>query len=473
MIITRFAPSPTGILHVGNISQPIFDFVYSRKESGGKFILRIEDTDKTRYVAEGEKAIFDALDWLGLKYDEGPYKQSERLPIYQEHAKQLIDKGRAYYCFCSKERLEQIRKEKQESRLPPMYDRTCRKINPVEAKKRVENGEPFVIRMIIPDNEDLVIKDLLRGDVHFNSDSVDDQVLIKSDGFPTYHLAATVDDHLMGITYVIRGEEWLSSAPKHVLLYRYFGWQEPIWVHLPLFRNLDKSKLSKRKGHTSVFWYKEQGYLPEALINFLALTIWGRDKEKEIFDLDTMIKEFKFEDVRMAAPVFDIVKLDWINGVYIRNLSVEELKNKLIQFDTTIKNLDGMILDKVLPLIKDRLKRLNEFWEMAGYFFNPVKTPKDDLVKLILAESKLSPSSTISNLSYLRDLSPSSWVAKEIDEELHKFQKESGTPPRQFFMPIRIALCGGSFSPPLGEVIEVLGKSETLKRIEIAKEMLI
>ncbi len=278
---TRIAPSPTGFPHIGTIFQALFDYVYARQHQG-QFIIRLEDTDQSRLVPEAEEAIYQALSWVGLTPDEGPiyggefgpYRQSERLDVYRTYAEKLIDQGQAYYCFCSPERLATVRQEQQKKGLPPMYDRHCRDLDPEIAKKRALS-ETYVIRLKVPPHETISFIDLARGEISFDSNTVDDQVLLKSDGFPTYHLAVVVDDHLMGITQIVRGEEWISSTPKHVLLYRYFNWEMPAIIHTPLLRNPDHSKLSKRHSHTAVTWYREQGYLPEAVVNFLSSRVWN------------------------------------------------------------------------------------------------------------------------------------------------------------------------------------------------------
>ncbi|PIS23006.1 glutamate--tRNA ligase [candidate division WWE3 bacterium CG08_land_8_20_14_0_20_40_13] len=480
MTRTRVAPSPTGYPHIGTAYQALFDFVYAKKDPRGKFIIRIEDTDKKRFVEGAEQVVYKSLEWLGLLADEspvnggkyGPYRQSERLDLYQKYASELVERGHAYYCFCSQERIDALREEQEKNHLPPMYDGFCKKLTSDEIQQKIANGEKYVIRMRIPEDEIITVHDSIRGEVKFLSKILDDQVLVKSDGFPTYHLAVVVDDHLMEITHVIRGEEWLSSAPKHILLYKFFGWEEPIWTHLPLLRNPNKGKISKRMGHASIFWYRDEGYLPETVLNFIALTIWGRDKDHEMFSVSDMIKEFDFSKIRIAAPVLDIAKLDWLNGVYIRNLSILDLKKRLIQFDQPIQFLDQNKLDKVLSLIKERMRRLKEFWDLADYFFADPKISKEEMVKQMLKESKLSPSKTIKDLSYLSNLKLLRWEAKEIDEALHKSQDNSQTPPRQFFMPIRIALTGKSQTPPLANVMEVLGKDEVVKRIATAKNHL-
>ncbi|KUK79307.1 MAG: Glutamate--tRNA ligase, partial [Microgenomates bacterium 39_7] len=289
---TRIAPSPTGFPHVGTAFQALFDWVYARRYDG-QFLMRLEDTDQKRFVSQAEDVLHQAFSWLDFMPDEGPdiggdrgpYRQSERLDLYHKYAEQLIEQGDAYYCFCSQERLNEIRDQQRQAGVPPKYDRHCRNLDVTEARERIAKGEKAVIRMKVPDNQQILVHDKLRGDVIFDSNVIDDQVLIKSDGFPTYHLAVVVDDYLMEITHVIRGEEWLPSAPKHILLYQYFGWPVPQLIHTPTLRNSDKSKLSKRKGNTSLWWYREHGFLSSAMKNFLALLVWKPNESQEIFSM--------------------------------------------------------------------------------------------------------------------------------------------------------------------------------------------
>ncbi|HQM16011.1 MAG TPA: glutamate--tRNA ligase, partial [Candidatus Woesebacteria bacterium] len=329
---TRIAPSPTGFPHVGTAFQALFDWVYAKRYHG-QFLMRIEDTDQKRFIAEAEAVLHQAFAWLGINPDEGPdiggafgpYRQSERLSLYQHYAKQLVQQGHAYHCFCSPERLDRLREEQRLQGIPPKYDQHCKHLDQAEIQARLDRGEKSVIRLSVPIDQEIKVMDKLRGEIKFDSNLIDDQVLLKSDGFPTYHLAVVVDDHLMGITHIVRGEEWLPSAPKHVLLYQYFDWPMPELIHTPTLRNTDRSKLSKRKGNTSVWWYREHGYLPQALINFLALMVWKPADEKEIFSLERMINEFEWERMNITGPIFDLIKLDWLNGKYIRQLSVSQL----------------------------------------------------------------------------------------------------------------------------------------------------
>ncbi|HIE03586.1 MAG TPA: glutamate--tRNA ligase, partial [Candidatus Latescibacteria bacterium] len=324
MVRVRFAPSPTGRLHVGSAHTALFNWLFARHH-GGAFVLRIEDTDRSRVVEGALEDILEGLRWLGLDWDEGPYFQSERVEIYRRHADVLLERGWAYRCFCSPERLERMRREQQARGEPPKYDRRCRDLPPDEVKGRVEAGEPNVIRLKVPLEGETKFVDLIRGEIVFRNSELDDLILLKSDGFPTYHLASVVDDHLMGITHVLRAEEWISSTPKHVLLYEAFGWEPPNFAHLPLILGPDKSKLSKRHGATALLDYRDKGYLPEAMANFLALLGWSPGDGREKLSGEEMIEEFSLEGMGKRGSVFDETKLEWLNGLCIRELPPEQL----------------------------------------------------------------------------------------------------------------------------------------------------
>ncbi len=329
---TRFAPSPTGYLHVGGLRAALYNYLFARRQSG-TFILRIEDTDQTREVPGAVENLINIFEWTGLDFDEGPhvggafgpYIQSERIEIYREHTEKLAAKGAAYPCFCSAGRLESMRAEQNARGVPPMYDRLCRSLSKDEAGSRMAGGEPHVWRMAVPARETVAVQDLIRGRVEFASETIDDQVLVKSDGFPTYHLANVVDDHLMQISHVIRGEEWLPSAPKHVLLYEAFGWEPPQFAHLPLILNADRSKMSKRTGDVAVEAYREKGYVRDALLNFVALLGWHPADDRELFSVDELVREFSLDRVQKAGAVFDVSKLRWMSAEYIKRESDEEL----------------------------------------------------------------------------------------------------------------------------------------------------
>ena len=377
---TRIAPSPTGQdLHIGNAYTALINYVFAKK-NGGQFIIRIEDTDRTRFVEGSEDRILASLAWLGIPHDEGPdvggpyvpYRQSERLVDYKKYAEELVEKGHAYYCFCTSERLEQMRKDQEANHLPPMYDGLCKKIDLQEAKKRVKAEEKYVIRLNVPDEGTTTFRDIVRGDVSFENKLIDDQVLLKSDGFPTYHLGVVVDDHIMKISHIIRGEEWISSTPKHILLYQFFEWEVPAIAHVSVLRNPDRSKLSKRKNPVWVADYKTKGFLPEAIKNYLATMAWSYPGGKEIFSVDEMAAEFTLESIQTTAPIFDTEKLRWMNGEYLRMKSDDVLLALIKNFNPE-KKYDDALLKKILPLIRDRMKLLSEFESLAGFFFEARK----------------------------------------------------------------------------------------------------
>lgn len=461
MVRTRVAPSPTGYPHIGTIYQALFDYSYAKKNNG-QFLVRIEDTDRQRFVVDAEEKIYAALDWFSLTENEsprkdgkfGPYRQSERLDIYQKHAKELVDKGHAYYCFCSKERLDEVRKQMQAEKKIPMYDKHCRNLTKEEITKKFLNKESHVIRMKVPENKKIVVTDLIRGDIEFDSNGVDDQVILKADGFPTYHLAVVVDDHLMNISHIVRGEEWISSTPKHYLLYEYLGWEKPVFFHTPLLRNPDKSKFSKRHGHTDVRWYQEQGFLPEAILNYLSLMGWSHPEGKDIFSMDEFIKLFDLKDVKPIGPVFDLKKLEWMNGEYIRQLNVQSLKTKVLDFIG--KDYSENIVDKTIPLVRERIKKLSEYLPMCEFFF---KKPEQ-------YEVDLAPHKDLLKEVYVRLSALDEWKAEKIGEKMQQTAKDKEAKNSLFFMVLRVVITGKKISPPLNESMELLGKEECLERVK-------
>lgn len=385
---TRIAPSPTGDPHVGTAYIALFNQCFARQH-GGKFVLRIEDTDQVRSSAESEKQILDSLRWLGLEWDEGPdvggphgpYRQSERSEIYREHSEQLISKGHAFRCFCSSERLDELRAEQMANKQTPGYDGHCLQLFDEEVEKRVAAGEPYVVRMKVPHQGVCVINDMLRGEIEIPWEQVDMQILMKADGLPTYHLANVVDDHLMQITHVLRGEEWINSAPKHILLYRYFGWDMPQLCHMPLLRNPDKSKLSKRKNPTSIIFYQRMGYLPQALLNYLGRMGWSMPDEREKFSLDEMVEHFDIQRVSLGGPIFDVEKLAWLNGQWIRDLSEQDFVDAVQKWA-----LNSDYLRPIVPLAQSRVETFSELLPLAGFFL----TGKLDLQVEQFAHKKLS-----------------------------------------------------------------------------------
>jgi glutamyl-tRNA synthetase len=381
MVRTRIAPSPTGYPHIGTIYQALFDYAFAKRHHG-KFSIRIEDTDQERFVPDAEEKIYLAMDWFHLSEDESPrkngefapYKQSERLPLYQKYAQKLLDKGHAYYCFCSKERLDEVRKQQQSEKKPTMYDKHCRNLPEEDIARQLQEKVAYVIRLKVPENETITVFDEIRGEIVFDTNLIDDQVLVKSDGFPTYHLAVVVDDHLMEISHVVRGEEWLPSFPKHMLLYRFFSIKHPKFYHTSALRNPDHSKLSKRQGHTNVTWYQDEGFLPEAILNYIALLGWSHPEEKEIFSLAEFIQLFDLQDLKPIGPIFDLEKLQWMNGEYIRMMTNKALVDALLTFFkrmddksmiTYLTEHDEKFIDEVMNLVKTRIKTLKEVKNLA------------------------------------------------------------------------------------------------------------
>ena len=479
MIKTRIAPSPTGAPHVGTAYVALFNWAFARQNKG-KFLLRIEDTDRARFLPEAEGQILEALSWLGLSWDEGPFRQSERLPIYLEHAEDLIKKDHAYYCFCSEVRLEDMRQKAQKEGLPSRYDRFCRKLDPKAAAARAKK-EKFVIRLKIPEEGTTSFADLIRGEIRFENKVLDDQVLIKSDGYPTYHLAVVVDDHQMGVTHVLRGEEWISSTPKHILLYQDFGWDLPKFAHFPVLRETSRAKLSKRHGAVGILEFKEEGYLPEALLNFLALLGWSHPQEKEIFSLGELVEKFDLRRISTTAPIFDREKLDWMNGEYIRQLGTRQLGIRLKEY---LKEYRGMeidpdILEKIAPLVKERIKKFGEFEALAGFFFADVAWTKEELLGVGPARRSFSEGgeSAGSAAEKLREViarfeKEDSWKTGRLEEEMRGLAQEKKWDAPVLFMLLRVAVTGQTVSPPLFECMEVLGKEKTNSRIKGALKIL-
>lgn len=459
IVRTRIAPSPTGQdLHIGNAYTALINSVVAKK-FGGQFVIRIEDTDRTRLVEGSEQRILASLDWLEIAHDEGPdkdgpyspYRQSERLDSYKKYALELIEKGHAYYCFCTSERLEKMRKNQEAAHQPPMYDGMCKKLSSDESKKRVDAGERYVIRMNVPDSGITEFTDLIRGKISFENALIDDQVLLKSDGFPTYHLGVVVDDHIMKISHIIRGEEWIPSTPKHILLYKFFGWDVPNIGHVSVLRNPDRSKLSKRKNPVWVSWFREQGFLPEAIRNYLAMMAWSYPDGRDIFSTDEVIKVFEISQLKTTAPIFDLEKLRWMNGEYIRAKSTEELKQYIYQHVNSLTH-DDILMDQIIPLVKERMKTLHEFMSLAGFFFEKPKEfekPTDSKICKLLKER----------------MNAVDWTHTEMEKAIRDLADEQGLKAKDVFMQLRLAVTGKTVGPPLLESLEVLGKDEALSRL--------
>jgi glutamyl-tRNA synthetase len=468
-IRTRIAPSPTGDPHVGTAYIALFNLCFARQH-GGQFILRIEDTDQVRSTRKSEDDIMAALKWLHLDWDEGPdkggphgpYRQSERSEIYQEHVKILLDKGHAFHCFCSAERLEEVRKQQMADKQQPGYDGHCMHLSQQEVTERLNSGQPYVIRMKVPREGKCVINDLLRDPVEIDWAQVDMQVLMKSDGMPTYHLANVVDDHLMQITHVIRGEEWINSAPKHLLLYQYFGWEPPVLCHMPLLRNADKSKLSKRKNPTSVGYYQRMGYLPEAVINYLGMMGWSMPDGRELFSVQDMIENFDIHRVSLGGPVFDTQKLDWLNGRYLRErVSDMEFMQRFAEWA-----FDRERLHQIVPLIKPRVERFSDVASLAGFFLAglPPITPES------FAGGKLGADAYPRLLQFIawRVEEVKQWHRDRIEQALVELAGKLDLKIRDFLYPLFIAIAGTSVSVSVIDAMSIIGLDLTRARLRHA-----
>ena len=474
---TRVAPSPTGDPHVGTAYMALFDKAWAEK-TGGKFVLRIEDTDQNRLVEGSEQQIYDMLDWLGLDPDESPilggpyepYKQSERLDTYKPYVEKLIEDGHAYYCWCSAERLADMRAEQAKSKQENTgYDRMCLGMTREERAKLPGFSETPVVRMLIPDDAPTMFDDLIRGRV--KAPFPDDQVILKADGFPTYHMAVVVDDHLMNISTVVRGEEWISSTPKHMLLYKWLGWDVPQFAHMPLLRNTDHSKISKRKNPAArLTWFREQGYLPEALRNFLQLLAYPPTDDNEVESFESFVENFDWAKVNTVGPVFDTKKLDWLNGVYIRSLSEDELADRIIEHAKSNGKWEPMheghedVVRAATPIIKERLVTLDEALEKIRFLFitNEELTFDETAVSKLKENAGEVVESAISVLDTIDD-----WTTENIEAALREdLVGKLGIKPRFAFNPVRLGTSGQQVSPPLFESLDILGKDESLARLK-------
>ncbi|HTV13770.1 MAG TPA: glutamate--tRNA ligase [Acidobacteriaceae bacterium] len=467
-IRVRIAPSPTGDPHVGTAYIGLINYLYA-KQRGGKFVLRIEDTDRARFVATSEQMIFDALHWLGLEWDEGPdkggpfgpYRQSERTEIYKEHADLLLRNGAAYRCFCTPDELEAARKHQLAAKLPLRYNGACRNLSSADVEAKLAAGTPFTIRMKVPLEGSTAFRDELRGAISFEHTNVDDQVLIKSDGFPTYHLANVVDDHLMRITDVIRAEEWISSTPKHVLLYQAFGWQVPRFWHMPLLRNQDKSKISKRKNPVSLVYYRQAGFLPQAMLNFLGLMGGGMPADinnaTEKFTLADMLEHFDVKNIRPAGPVFDLTKLRWLNGEYLRALPLDDFYQAL---RTSV--LADEYLKQIAALIQNRVETLVEFGNLTHFFFADDIAPSPEV---FLPKKRMLEETLAFAAEQLAVLEAAEWTHAALEPALKQLGEAHGWSVKENFMLLRAILTGSTSSPPLIESMIVFGKARTIDRI--------
>jgi len=485
-IRTRFAPSPTGFLHIGGLRTALFNYLVSKRD-GGKTLLRIEDTDQKREVVGAVKSLEEVLNWSGIKFDEGPnqggeygpYIQSQRLDVYEKYINKLLDSQKAYYCFCSSDRLAELRDEQRQKNQPPRYDRKCRDLNIQEVNKKLEQEEPYVIRQKIPLEGEILVKDLLRGEIKFKAKDLEDHVLIKSDKTPTYQFASVVDDHLMEISHVIRGEEWLPSFPKNVLLYQAFDWITPEFIHLPLILDKEGGKLSKRKNNVAVEDYKKQGYLPEALINFVALLGWHPKDDNEILSLEEIREKFRADDIGISPATFDLDKLNYLNGYYIRQTSLSSLTDKCLPFleknmEKSSRNhkKERKFLEKVVAMEQERMKKLEDIADLTEFLF------LDDLSyeKDLLVWKKMSEEEVAENLKtiyqILEKIPEKDWSIKTLEKHIFDYIKERGEKVGNFLWPLRVALTGQEKSPGPLEVADALEKKESLARIESALNLI-
>lgn len=479
----RFAPSPTGYLHVGGARTALFNYLFAR-HNGGTFLLRIEDTDRSRFQENALEEIFTSLRWLGLQWDEGPeaggekgpYFQSQRLDIYKEKADYLLDNGHAYRCFCTPERLQEMREAQQRSKAANTsgYDRYCRNLPVAQQQLLLNNNTPYVIRLKIPVERNVTFTDAIRGDITCESNQLDDIVLLKSDGFPTYHLANVVDDHFMEISHVLRGDEWIVSTPRHIVLYEAFGWTPPVFAHMPVILSSEGGKLSKRKGAVSVMDYKDSGYLPEALFNFLALLGWAPGDDREKMKQEEIIEAFTLDRISPKSSVFDEKKLDWMNGLYMQDRTV----NSIID-DVVTQWKDNGFIDKeskadepyfhiVISLMKDRSKRMTELAQNAKYFFIDPETYEEKAVKKRWKED--TPGIIYELITKLEAADP--FTMEKLEEIYRQYAEETGLSGGKLIHPTRLAVSGVSFGPGLFELLEALGKEVVIRRMRAAVERL-
>ncbi len=516
---TRFAPSPTGFLHIGSLRTTLYAYLVA-KHYKGKFLLRIEDTDQTRFVKGAITDLFNALKWTGMEPDEysmyndseeyikdigafGPYIQSRRLDIYKKYAQSLIDSGKAYYCFCSAERLTKMREAQIEKKMITRYDRACRELSPDEVREKLKANMPHVIRFKTPEAGETILEDLVRGEIKVKNHLIDDYILLKTDGYPTYHLASVIDDHLMEITHIIRGEEWLATAPLHKLLYEAFGWEAPLFAHLPSILGEDKKKLSKRTGDVAVNQYIEKGYLPDALLNFILLLGWNPGTEKEIFSREEMIAEFSLDRVGKSGAIFDLKKLDSVNGQYIRKMELgkltemcvpylvnTELINKIRNTNIEIRNKSEIQnsndlnkkyiikktseeigfewLKKVIALEQERMKKLSDIAESTAYIFVDIPEYSIELLKWKKSTLEKAKENLAEILKILENFPEEKFNKADLEIALKPLMEKLGV--GDTLWPLRVALSGAKFSPNPFEIAEVLGKEKVLKRINTSIE---
>lgn len=483
----RFAPSPTGYLHIGGLRTALYNYLFAKKNNG-KFILRIEDTDQERFVEGAIENLINSLKWAGVDYNEGvfvedgkvvqrgdygPYIQSERLDIYRKYVDQLIESGHAYYCFCSKDRLDSVREEQKVKGLMPKYDGLCRGLTIEEAKERIASGEDYVVRLKLPKNYDIKFTDLVRGNITINSDDSDDQVLLKSDGFPTYHMAVVVDDHLMKISHIVRGEEWLPSTPKHIYLYEAFGWEKPVYVHLPTVLNKDRKKLSKRQGDVSVEDFREKGYLPEGLVNYLALVGWSPEDNEEILSMEDLIEKFSFDRVSKTGGIFDVDKLDWVNAHYVREMDTEVLADLALPYLKEAGLIEEVDEDKykwlvlLVGTVQESMHKVSEIVEKTEFIFKEEVEMEDEAAIEIIKGEQVK--------DVLDGIRAELESVEDVDLDFAKglmksVQKATGVKGKNLFMPARVALTGMVHGPEFVNILVLLGKANIISRIDFVEE---
>jgi len=469
MVRTRVAPSPTGDPHVGTAYMALFSYCFA-KQHGGQFLLRIEDTDVARSTKASEQKILDSLRWLGLEWDEGPdvegpcgpYRQSERLDIYKAHVEQLLEQGDAFYCFCTPDDLDAMRQAQMAAGETARYDGRCAHCSAEDVKAKLEAGTPHVVRMKVPSEGTCQFEDKLRGTIEIDWSQIDMQVLMKGDGFPTYHLAVVVDDHLMGITHIIRGEEWINSAPKHQLLYQYFNWPMPELIHMPLLRNPDKSKLSKRKNPTSIGFYKDMGYLPETVLNYLGMLGWSMPSGEEKFSLEEMVTAFDIERISMGAPVFDVEKLTWLNGRWLReSLSDDDLIDRLVEW-----RFNRAKLQEVIPLVKERVDVFSQLAPMTAYLVEGMP----EINAESFAASKQSEDELKRSLQFALWVleAQQDWQSASLQSALKALAEAMNIKIRDLLGPLFVAVSGRPVSPPLFDSMAILGADMTRARVRHA-----
>lgn len=480
----RFAPSPTGYLHIGSLRTALYDYLYANGHDG-EYILRIEDTDQSRYVEGAVENLINSLTWAGVVHDEGvfiengkmvqkgeygPYIQSERLDIYKKYIQILLDKGYAYYCFCTKDRLDEVREKQRAEGKTPMYDKHCRNLSKEDIDKKLAAGEDYVIRLVVPEDKDITWVDPVKGEITINSSEVDDQVLIKSDGFPTYHFAVVVDDHLMGITHAVRGEEWITSTPKQKILYDYFGWVMPEFVHLPTVLNKNRKKLSKRQGDVSTSDFKDKGYLPEAMVNYLALVGWSPKDNQEFFTLEELTREFDFSRVSKTGGIFDLDKLNFVNNHYIKQtdasriakLAIPSIINSgLMTKKETEERFDWIV--QITDALKERLNYVSEIVDHMDIFFGDVvKFETEDAENIIKQEH-------VKGLLevFIEEIESVDNIDEEFTKSIFKVLKNrTGAKGKNLFMPVRCAVTGQQHGPDMGKILIALGKEKVLNRLK-------